>query len=68
MKKIICNQCKKCQLPYLPNDRIPCSDTNCNCHKEKEEDPVKKHFSELGKKSWESRKAKLLSPSTPDKK
>jgi hypothetical protein len=30
--------------------------------------PIKKHFSELGKKSWESRKAKLLSHSTPDKK
>jgi len=24
------------------------------------EDPIKKHFSELGKKSWEKRKAKLL--------
>jgi len=28
--------------------------------KEKKEDPIKKHFSELGKKSWEKRKAKLL--------
>ncbi len=29
--------------------------------KPKEEiDPIKKHFSELGKKSWEKRKEKLL--------
>jgi hypothetical protein len=63
MKKIICNQCKKCQLPYLPNDKIPCSDTNCKCHKEKQEDPIKKHFSGLGKRSWEKRKAKLLTQS-----
>jgi len=26
----------------------------------KEEDPIKKHFSELGKKSWEKRKTSLL--------
>ena len=32
MKKIICNQCKECQLPYLPNNKIPCSDTDCKCH------------------------------------
>ena len=28
--------------------------------KKEEADPIKKHFSELGKKSWESRKKKLL--------
>ncbi len=30
------------------------------CDEPKTEDPIKKHFSELGKKSWEKRKASLL--------
>lgn len=28
--------------------------------KKEEVDPIKKHFSELGKKSWEKRKTSLL--------
>lgn len=32
-----------------------------------QEDPIKKHFSELGKKSWESRKKKLLEKSKVEK-
>lgn len=34
----------------------------------KQEDPIKKHFSELGKKSWEKRKAKLLTQSKNNEK